>query len=730
MTPFEHDVLSDQIVFSHEVPARSATFGEWSRLDPRLLATLPARPFSHQADAVAAARSGRDVLVVTGTNSGKSLCFQVPALAACMEEPLARALFIYPTKALAQDQAARLTKMSLDLGIRVSTYDGDTPKSHRSSIRNLSHIVLTNPDMLHTGILPTHAHWTKFLKALRVIAIDELHAYRGVFGSHVALILRRLLRLCAMHHNRPQIIAGSATIGNPEELFERLCGRSPLVVDQDGSPSGKRSVIFLNPPQLPSGERLSTNITTSEVVSSLVETGVSTLAFNRSRVATELVLRYTRKRLPDSLASQVESYRAGYTAKERRQIEQDLVKGRLKGLSATNALELGIDIGSLDAVVLNGYPGSVASFWQQAGRAGRGDRDGLAIYIAGDNPLEQYLLSHPGRILDSRSESVSIQPTNPSILSAQLLCAAHERPISPSELSEFVDGALDVAEEMDRAGELTFSGGHFYYPAYDPPALKVNIRGAGRDSVTLRVGQEEIGSMEYERALSQAHTGAIYLHRGEPFEVAELNLETKNAELVRFAGNYYSQARIQSMLVPRASAQSGGLFHLSGCTVTDLVVAFAKKSFDGDTVLDVVNLDLPEVSFDTVCVRIDLPSLHLDETLDQQIAGIHGVEHAILALAPLFAGCDRGDIGSAWFTHFVHTGNPAIFLFDRTPGGVGIAELLFQRAGELVQAAYEQVKNCSCESGCPSCLLLAGCEVGNEQLDKLEAVSILRRLSL
>ncbi len=728
MTPFEHDVLADQIVFTHEVSARSAVLGEWSRLDPRLLATLPARPFLHQAEAVAAARSGRDVLVVTGTNSGKSLCFQVPALASCMEEPLARALFIYPTKALAQDQAARLMKMSLDLGIRVSTYDGDAPKSHRSSIRNLSHIVLTNPDMLHTGILPTHAHWTKFLKALRVIAIDELHAYRGVFGSHVALILRRLLRLCAMHHNRPQIIAGSATIGNPEELFERLCGRSPLVVDEDGSPSGKRSVIFLNPPQLPSGERLSTNIATSEVVSSLVETGVSTLAFNRSRVATELVLRYTRKRLPDSLSGLVESYRAGYTAKERRQIEQDLLKGRLKGLSATNALELGIDIGSLDAVVLNGYPGSVASFWQQAGRAGRGDRDGLAIYVAGDNPLEQYLLSHPERILDSKSESVSIQPSNRSILSAQLLCAAHERPISPSELSEFVDGALDVAEEMDRAGELTFSGGHFYYPAYDPPALKVNIRGAGRDSVTLRVGQEEIGSMEYERALSQAHTGAIYLHRGEPFEVTSLNLETKNADLERFSGNYYSQARVQSMLVPKTAVQSKGVFHLAGCTVTDLVVAYAKKSFDGDTVLDVVNLDLPEVSFDTVCLRIDLPPLDLDETLDRQIGGIHGVEHAILSLAPLFAGCDRGDIGSAWFTHFVDSGNPAVFLFDRTPGGVGIAELLFARAEELVRAAYEQVRGCGCEMGCPSCLLLAGCEVGNEQLDKIEAINYFSKL--
>ncbi len=682
----------------------------------------------HQAEAVRLARGGKDVLVTTGTNSGKSLCFMVPALAACTEEPLARALLIYPTKALAQDQHERLVTLGQPLGIRASTYDGDTPKSHRSSIRNLSHIVLTNPDMLHTGILPTHQHWTKYLKALRVIALDEMHAYRGVFGSHVALVLRRLLRLCAMHHNHPRIIAGSATIGNPEELFRDFFGREPHVVRDDGSPSGKRTLVFLNPPQLPSGERLSSNIVTSEALSTLVESGSTALAFNRSRVGTELVLRYTRKRLSEDQQSLVESYRAGYTAKERRQIEKDIFRGKLKGLSATNALELGVDIGNLDAVILNGFPGTVASFWQQAGRAGRGTKDGLAIYVAGDNPLEQYLLSHPEQVLSQESERVAIQPSNRSILASQLLCAAHERPIAPSEFSFFPENAIDVAEELDRSGELAFSAGAFYYPAYEPPALKVNLRGANRDSVTLRVGHEEIGSMEYERALSQAHVGAVYLHRGEPFEVVALDLEAKSADLVRFTGSYYTQARVQSMLEPFQSIQERGIFSLAGCRVTDSIVAFAKKTFDGDTVLDVVNLDLPEVSFETVCLRIDLPPLDLDRDVNEQIGGIHGVEHALLSLAPLIAGCDRNDIGSAWFTHFVGTGNPAIFLFDRTPGGIGITNLLFDRAEELVRAASERVSECECASGCPGCLMLAGCEVGNEHLDKESARAYLSKL--
>jgi DEAD/DEAH box helicase domain-containing protein len=534
-----------------------------------------------------------------------------------------------------------------------------------------------------------------------------------------------LLRLCAMYHNYPQIIACSATIGNPGELFEKLTGRKPVEVNLDGSPNGKRTIVFMNPPLLPNNERLSTNYTTSEALATMVENDVTTLAFSRSRVATELVLRYTRSRLPDGLEKKVESYRAGYTPKERRQIEEAVLKGKIKGLSATNALELGVDIGNLDAVLINTYPGSVASFWQQAGRAGRGTKDAVTVYIAGDNPLEQYLLEHPERILNGKSESVTIQPSNPTILRSQLLCAAHERPLGPSELEQFGQTALELAETMDRAGELRFQAGHFYYPSFEPPALKVNIRGAGGDQVTLMIEGQELGSMEYQRALSQAHPGAIYLHRGEPFEVEELDLVQKNAHLSRFSGNYYTQSKVQSLLEPGHAFDEFGPFSIGGCAVTDTVLAYSKKTFDGDTVLDVIDLELPPTRFETVCLRIDLPSLDLDKPVDEQIAGIHGLEHALLGLAPLFGGCDRSDVGSAWFAMYHETQCPVVFLFDRVPGGVGISEALYKNKHELVLAAKQRVETCKCESGCPSCLFLSQCEVGNEQIHKVEAKRLL-----
>lgn len=720
--------ISDQIVFVEEIERKNARLVVNDlKLPHSLLGQMPKELYSHQYQAIQAARSGQDVLVSTGTNSGKSLCFQVPALAACIEEPMARALFLYPTKALAYDQMGRLQVMAKDLSVRVSTYDGDTPRSQRSAIRNLCQVILTNPDMLHTAILPGHANWTKFLKSLRVIAIDEMHSYRGVFGSHVALVLRRLLRLCAWYHNKPQIIAGSATIGNPEELFEKLTGRTAKLIDEDGSPSGKRTVVFLNPPLLPNQERLSSNVAASEALASLVETGVTTLAFNRSRVSTELVLRYTRKRLDDSQKDQVESYRAGYTPKERRQIEQALLKGKIKGITATNALELGIDIGNLDAVILNTYPGSQSSFWQQIGRAGRGSKDALALYIAGDNPLEQYLLDNPDRLLNGRNESVSIQPSNINILGPQLLCAAYERPLAPSECEFFGDNALEVAEEKDRTGELQFQGGHFYYPAFEPPALKVNIRGASMETVSLTVGGEEIGTMEYSRALRQAHIGAIYLHRGEPFEVVEFDIERLAAKLERFSGNYYTLAKVQTFVEPGHPFGDKGPFSIAGCSVTSQVIGYSKKTFDGDTVMDVLALELPAQSFDTVCLRLDMPQLDM-EHYEVQAGGVHGVEHAVRSLAPLFATCDPNDLGSAWYAVFHETLCPAVFIYDQTPGGIGLAEELFRKADDLLDAAIDRLRKCECQHGCPGCLYLPSCEVGNEQLDKTLAYSMLLKL--
>jgi DEAD/DEAH box helicase domain-containing protein len=733
--------INDQITHMEELPPKAASFARATRpMHPALAQKLEqngmSELYSHQAHAYDAAMEGKDVVVVTGTNSGKTLCYNLPALQMCLSEPAARCFYLFPTKALAQDQLGKLSHLIPGPEIKAGTYDGDTPQAHRGSLRKLAHILLTNPDMLHVGILPSHDLWSKFLKALRVIVIDEMHVYRGVFGSNVGNVLRRLLRLCEWHHNRPQIIACSATIGNPIELFQRLTGREPYLVDEDGSPSGKRTFVFFNPPELGNGTRLSANVATSEIVGGLVEGKVRTLAFNRARVSAELVLRYTRKRLKDGglvAPAQVESYRAGYTVKERRQIEQALFRGDLLGLAATNALELGVDVGALDAVVLNGYPRPASSFWQQAGRAGRGTRDGLAIFVAHDDPLEQFLVREPSLLMNARNESVAANPQNPQILSQHLLCAAHEKPIAPHELQMFGENGLDVAEQLDRSGELAFRGGLFFYPGVEPPAFRVNIRGAGGDQVRLYLGGQELGTMERWRAMTSAHDGAVYLHRGQSFVVTELNLDLSRAEVEAQEVNYYTQSIVQSVLDPKVTVVETKLGRgnagLAGVSVTDMVMGYRKKSLDGDTILATELLDLPPVTYDTICVRIDLPELDELDDVAGQIGGIHGAEHALMAVSQLLAGCDRGDLGSAWYTVFPDTMRPAIFVFDKTPGGVGLCEKLYDSLVPWCRSALQLLTSCPCEAGCPGCLLSARCESGNEALHKAWAVKLLTQLA-
>ena len=721
-----------------ELPQRSATFAVPKRafhhsIEAKLKQLEIERLFSHQAHAYDAAMAGRDLMVVTGTNSGKTLCYNLPAMQICVSEPAARCLYLFPTKSLAQDQLSRLEALTPGPYVRVGTYDGDTPKNQRSSLRNLAHILLTNPDMLHIGILPGHENWAKFFKSLRLIVIDEMHVYRGVFGSNVGNVIRRLLRLCEWHRTRPQIIGCSATIGNPTELFQKLTGRTPTLIDEDGSPSGRRTFVFWNPPELGNGQRLSANVATSEILASLAESGMRCLAFSRARVSAELVLRYTRKRAEHGgliSPKQIESYRAGYTAKERREIEKSLFKGNLLGLSTTNAMELGVDVGALDAVILNGYPGTASSFWQQAGRAGRGTRDGLAVFVAHDDPLEQFLVREPSLLLDGRIEHVAVNPQNVQILGQHLLCAAHERPISPSELPKFGSNALDVAEELDRSGELEFRAGMFFYPSMDPPAPKVNIRNGGGEQIRLLQNDVEIGTMERWRAMTSAHEGAVYLHRGASFVVNSLDLDAGRAEIEERTVDYYTQSMVQSVLDPRAAFRESALLGiqagLAGVSVTDSVTGYRTKSLDGDTVLGVEVLDLPPVTYDTICVRLDLPAFDPEIDGERMIGGIHGVEHALLAVAPILAGCDRGDLGSAWYTMFHDTMKPAVFVFDKTPGGVGLCERLFESLTGWVHAALQLLRTCPCETGCPACLFSSRCESFNEVLDKGEAIRLLQ----
>lgn len=722
------------------LPKRIARYDAPQRtLHPKLTERLAAmgieRLYSHQAHAFDAVMSQKDVMVVTGTNSGKTMCYALPALQHCLEEPACRVLMMYPTKALAQDQLGKLLQLSPDRMVRVGTYDGDTPQAERGPIRRLANIVLTNPDMLHVGILPGHENWSRFLRSLRLIVIDELHAYRGVFGCHVAGILKRLLRLCEWHGAHPQIVACSATIGNPIDLFGKMTGRVPTLLAEDGSPQGRKTVVFYNPPEDDTGRRQSANYASAGITANLVDSGLRVLAFCRSRVAAELVLRYTREvleRIGDTPPGKVESYRSGYTPDERRQIEQALFEGRILALACTNAMELGVDVGGLDAVVMNGYPGTIASFWQQAGRAGRGERDGVAILIAKDDPLEQFLMRNPRMLLDSSHEPVSINPENRTILEQQLLCAAYERAVAPSELETFGESALAIAEAMDQAGELEFRAGRFYYPKFDSPAPGVNVRGSGKDQVALLLDAQPIGTMEHWRALQWAHKGAVYLHRGVSYVVQELDLEQNVARLAKQSVPYFTQSMVHAAIEPTVvlATEDWGPFEarLCGLRVTEQVIGFRRKSLDAEREIDFEDLDLPAYTFETVGVRLILGPLP-EENPQEAMRALHGLEHALMAVAPFLAGCDRGDFGSAWYGIYPDTPNATLFVYDHVPGGVGLCEDLFKIRDTWGLASLRLLDSCSCADGCPACLMSARCESGNEMLSKPGALGLLRALA-
>lgn len=715
-------------------PSRAADFAQLPEgLSPQaaklLLASGYEKVYRHQKEAIESVLAGQDTMIVTGTNSGKSLCFGAPLLNICLSEPRARALLLFPTKALAQDQEQSLTRLFGDSGLRAATYDADTPRSQRSQIRNGATAILTNPDMLHFGILPGHENWGKFLKSLRLIVLDEMHQYRGVFGSHIAWVLRRLLRLCEFHGSRPVIVAAAATIGNGEAAFQQLTGRTPRLIEGNGAPSAERTLILTSPGLKKDGTATSPNWESAKLLADLVESGAQGLVFSRSRSGSELVLRYTREVLEGRGrgTNLVDSYRGGYTAKERRSIESAIFKGKLKGLSSTNALELGINIGTLDAVVLNGYPGTLASFLQQAGRAGRGERAGYAFYIAHEDPLEQFLLRDPSRLLDGQVEKVSLSLENSFIVRQHLRCAAFERPISASELGSMSTTALEVAEQLDLAGELQFSAGRFFYPGFQSPTPEVSLRGAGVRQIMLLLNGELLGTVEYPRALQVVHQGAVYLHRGLTYVVDELDLKNSTARVHQEDTTYYTQSMVQSVLKAERVLWSVGRFSFVYAEVSDTVTGYQTKSFDRGIALGLTELDLPTESFETFSFRADF-ALPPAEAMEEFISALHGVEHALMAVAPLICGCDRGDIGSAWFSITPDKLVPSIFVFDRAPGGVGLAEMLYRARAEWLQTALELLKECPCETGCPNCLLSTRCEVNNESLSKAGAIVLLEDL--
>jgi DEAD/DEAH box helicase domain-containing protein len=802
-----------QIVHVEQIPRRSADYGRLrAPLHPQLQRQLQAqgidRLFTHQAQAVNLALGGEHLVVVTSTASGKTLCYNLPVLEAILERPTARALYLYPTKALAQDQLRALQELGCTvegqgsrdaspLPVTVGTYDGDTPQGRRGRLRKSGQVILTNPDMLHLGILPNHPLWGSFFRNLRFVVVDEAHTYRGVFGSQVACVLRRLRRVCLAYGSEPQFIATSATIANPAQHFAALTSVEGVVIDQDGSPSGPRTFCLWNPPFVDKAKtsRRSANSEATGLFTALVRNETRTIVFTRARKVAELILRYARQDLrkaedgegkPEGrrqkaeggrrslarirrrsrvtdfgspitdYASRIAAYRAGYTPEQRRRIEKDLFQGRLLGVTATTALELGIDVGGLDAAVLLGYPGTVASLWQQAGRAGRGSEPSLAVLVALDNPLDQYFMRHPAELFGRPHEHALIDPDNVYVLARHLPCAAHEVPLtttpSPGHLDDealFGPGFVQAMVGLERSNRLSFrpavlydgsDGDRWTYSDTTAPypAEQVNLRSAGGSRFAILNEADQYRTLEEIEASSapqRVHPGAVYLHQGESFLVTRLDLDQGFAIVRPAEVNYYTQAKEWSdVRIVRSLAHRpifGGYAYFGHVRTTSQVVGYRRLKHYSEEVLGEEMLELPASTFETAALWWDLAPEVVTACQRRGLdflGGIHAAEHAAIGILPLFAMCDRWDIGGLSTPRHVDTDAPQVFIYDGLPGGVGIAEQGFQQLPEVWRATWEVVANCPCDDGCPSCIQSPKCGNNNEPLDKAAARLILEML--
>jgi DEAD/DEAH box helicase domain-containing protein len=684
------------------------------------------RLYSHQLEAYERVRAGENVVVATATASGKSLCYKIPAFQNAFGRAKSRAIFLYPTKALAQDQLGKVQAFKLR-GVRPATYDGDTPHALRADIRRRASILLTNPDMLNIGILPNHESWADFLRNLEIIAVDEAHVLRGVFGSHVAAVLRRLRRVAELHGGNPRFVLTSATIANPQELAESLTGLPFALVDNDGASSGPRRVIFRNPPLLDKekGERRSLLTEGALVFSNLVSQGVRTIAFAKTRKSAELIYRYAADRLGVDGARRISPYRAGYTARERRDIEGRLFRGDLLGVVSTNALELGVDVGALDAVVCCGYPGSVASIWQQWGRAGRGKDPALAVYIAGRDSLDQYLFENPPRILGRRVEAARVTMENPYILGPHLLAAAHEAPLDASDEEFFGPAYRGVAKEMMEARALASSGGRLVYARGDSPARNLSLRSASSETVMIADDEGElIGTAEATRAPSELHPGATYLHRGAHRALAR-----------RVPNRYYTKPRVETDVeilegVESRDLANGSTLHWGRVRTTDSVTFYKKVRVADEKEIGIYPLTLPDVMLDTQALWVTLPPLPREARPSFESFGgaLHAGEHGMIGLLPLFAMCDRADIGGLSTPVHRQSRLPTVFVYDGYPGGVGISRRGYDAFESLARDTLGVITRCPCERGCPACIQSPKCGNWNEPLSKEGAVSFLRYL--
>jgi DEAD/DEAH box helicase domain-containing protein len=735
-TTWDDVVTGEELAHLTTEPARAARTAPLpDDLDPRVREALAAAGitelFTHQAEAWEAAVRGEHLIVTTGTASGKTLAFNLPVLDALARDPKHRALYLYPTKALAQDQIRALTELKPPRA-KPAIYDGDTPSEQRWQVRKWANLILTNPDMLHLGVLPHHDRWGDVLSNLRYVVVDEAHVYRGVFGSHVANVLRRLRRLARVYGADPQFLLASATIANPGELAHRLLGVEATVVERDAAPKAERTIALWNPPLTDEelGLRASALGEASRLMAALVERGIRTLCFAKSRKAAELVHRFTAQRLGDS--TRLSPYRAGYTPAQRREIERRLVEGELLGVSATNALELGIDVGLLDCVICVGFPGTVSSLRQQWGRAGRTGH-GLAVLVASEDALDQFFMREPDALFDRRVEAAILDHANPRVLDGHVRAAAFEAPLDDADAETLGAAALERAALLP---ELRHTPSGYVWAGRDYPAGRFGLRSATPDPFTVVDASTGalLGLVERERAYSTVHSGAVYLHLGESYRVLELDLEGRAALVEPFAGDEYTQAKKDTMTAiletARAEPRLGVELSFGAVTVTEQVVAYQRKRIQDGETLETVPVDLPQTEFETEAVWFSPEPWMLEglEEMPRLLGSLHAAEHSLIALLPLWAMCDRWDIGGLSTNVHFQTGRPTIFVYDGHAGGVGITERGFDAFEGWSADTAKMLDGCPCDHGCPSCVQSPKCGNLNEPLDKAGALTLLQRM--
>jgi len=740
LAAWESLLAAEEVAYATDVPAREPVLVPLpDGLQPRFRDALAERSldrlYAHQAAAFEAAERGEHIMVSTATASGKTLAFNLPVLNALAADPKGRALYLYPTKALAQDQARSLTAFRIPR-LRAAIYDGDTPSEERWQVRKWANLILTNPDMLSVGVLPHHDRWGDVLANLRHVVVDEAHVYRGVFGSHVANVLRRLRRLAAVYGSEPQFLLASATIANPGEQAQALLGLDVTVIDRDTAPRAERSVVFWNPPLLDEelGTRASALGEAARILADLVSSEQRTICFAKGRKAAELIHRFTCDRVPE-LAKRLSPYRAGYTPAQRREIERRLVEGELLGVTATDALELGIDVGLLDAAISVGFPGTVASLRQQWGRAGRQSR-GLAVLVAGEDALDQFFMRDPDALMDRQVEAALLDGTNPRILDGHVRAAAFEAPLDEADATTLGPAALGRAEALADAGDLRRTKAGYVWAGKDYPAARLSLRSSTPDAITIveRSTGSVLGVVERERAHTTVHEGAVYLHMGESYIVLTLALETRTALVEPFTGDWYTQAKKETNTLIDGVRLEEQRLDVELCfgevSVTEQVVGYQKRSIRDGEQLDLVALDLPETTFETEAIWFLLPARMLAEldTMPRLLGSLHAAEHAMIAVLPLWAMVDRWDIGGLSTNLHHQTGRPTIFVYDGHPGGVGITKRGFDAFEGWVADTAKLIDGCPCERGCPSCVQSPKCGNLNEPLDKAGALGLLHAM--